>query len=64
MKKVFALLMVGTMVSLAACQEKKAESSATLDSASTAAEMTEMKADSMVDAADSTVDAIADTVHN
>lgn len=29
MKKLFALALVGTMVSLAACQEKKAESSTT-----------------------------------
>ncbi|MFT4032318.1 MAG: hypothetical protein QM669_07850 [Siphonobacter sp.] len=32
MKKVFAMFLLGTMVSLAACQEKKAETATTTDS--------------------------------
>ncbi|WP_165796020.1 MULTISPECIES: hypothetical protein [Siphonobacter] len=40
MKKLFALFLLGTMVSLAACQEKKAESTETADSAAVTVDTT------------------------
>ncbi len=40
MKKLFALFLLGTMVSLAACQEKKAESTETADSSAVVVDTT------------------------